>query len=141
MSAADVLGILSFSLHAIHKLYDAVQEIRNAPKEMEALLVEISRVRGLLMGAIETPMLTDDPGRNETLQNVLRLCPDLIEQARKLTEAASYLVEKSTKITNDGSRKVVKRKWPFYSSEAAKLAKDIRAWYLAVSAVYSIAMS
>lgn len=137
MSAADVIGILSSALHAAHKLYDIIQLVKNAPDDMDALQVEVRRVRSILIQSVQMP---EDVTRDErnVLGSVTGLRADLIQQARQWTEGANQFVEKATKAKEDGSREVNKWMWPLRAADAKKLADESRRFYQAVSAVYSI---
>ena len=137
MSAADTIGILGFALHAAHKLYDAIQLIRDAPEDMEALQIEVRRVRSILIQSIQMP---DNASRveREMAGSIYSLRADLIQQARQWMEGANRFVEKATKMKNDGSCKVDRLLWPLRAADAKKLTEESKRFYLAVSAVYSV---
>ena len=81
---ADVIGILSFALHAAHKVYDVVQTIKDAPDAVRALGKEASRVKGLL-----TVMLPQPNGEPSPLlrNDGNPLVKSLVEDAQELEAA------------------------------------------------------
>ena len=136
MSAADIIGILGFALHAAHKLYEYGQRWLAAPEELQALLVEVNRVQGLLQQMIHGSQC-EGMDANPVL-DVLRFHPDLIEQIRRLAEASNTFVDKMTKTFKDGSRHVQRTRWTLKASDAKDLTTKFQALYSAVSAIYAV---
>lgn len=120
---ADVIGILGFSLHAAHKIYDIVKSIKDAPDEIEALKTQTKRVEyfanfidGLQVG---------DQVLSEATTTQFRT---LATQAEKLTKSTDGLLKKAMSKTANGDAEVKRLnvKWPLYASHAKKLAEDFK---------------
>ena len=135
---ADVIGVLSFALHAAHKVYDIVQTIKDAPDAVRALGKEASRVKGLL-----TVMLSEPNGElSSFLRNIDHpLVETLVEDAKELGSTADTLLAKVTRQREDGTHKVKRYRWPFHAGEAEKLAAQFQAFYVSLTAVYAVATS
>ena len=135
---ADVIGILSFALHAAHKVYDVVQTIKDAPEAVRTLGKEASRVKGLL-----TVMLPEPSGEPSPLLRSVDnpLVKTLVEDAKELGSTAETLLAKVTRQREDGTHKVKRYRWPFHAGEGEKLSGQFQAFYLSLTAVYAVATS
>ena len=135
---ADVIGILSFALHAAHKVYDVVQTIKDAPEAVRTLGKEASRVKGLL-----TVMLPEPSGEPSPLLRSVDnpLVKTLVEDAKELGSAADTLMAKVTRQREDGTHQVRRYLWPFHAGEAEKLSGQFQAFYVSLTAVYAVATS
>ena len=107
---ADVIGILSFALHAAHKVYDIVQTLKDAPDAARALGKEASRVKGLL-----TVMLPQPNGEPSPLlrNDGNPLVKALVDDATELETAVEALFAKAVKRKEDGTHAVRKSRWNF----------------------------
>ena len=133
--ASDVIGILGFALHAAHKVYKIVQTIKGAPDEMKALQMEANRVRELLSELIDAVNASSKDQSSARTSSHFRA---LVDEARRLTEAANKFVDKATTTKADGSYEVKKIKWVRYSSEGKALAAEFKGFYLSLCAVFSV---
>ena len=111
MSAADVIGILGFALHAAHKIYDIVQDVREAPEKVRKLKEEASDISRLYeqLGI-----------RRDSVEGLI-LPPGLAERGEDLLKAGEEFVDKVTKLAGDGTRNVKTIKWMFKITRATKL--------------------
>lgn len=133
---ADAIGILGFALHAAHKIYDVVQTIKDGPDEIEALQTEAERVRGFLSDLIDGMRMDDtEQALQERASAQFRA---LVKEARKLTESANSLLDKSTARKEDGSYRVTKMMWPLYAGSAKKLAEEFKHFNLSLCAVLAM---
>ena len=136
---ADAIGILAFTLHAVHKIYGVVQSVKRAPEAVRTIAREASRVESLL-----TMMLSasGDTASSLTVSRAAHspLFKRLVEEAQTLATAVEVFLDKATKLNVDGIREP-KILWPLYSGRAKELAGQFRAFYLSLSAVYAIQTS
>ena len=137
---ADIIGILSFALHAAHKVYDVVQTLKDAPDAARALGKEASRVESLLAA-----MLPESES-NSQLSPILRsvdnpLVKSLVEDAQELEAAVKVLLAKVTRQKEDGTYEIRKSRWIFYAGEVEKLSAQFQAFYGSLTAVYAVATS
>ena len=135
---ADVIGILSFALHAAHKVYDVVQTLRDAPDAVRALGKEASRVKGLL-----TVMLPQPNGEPSPLlrNDDNPLVKGLAEDAKELETAVTVLLAKVTRQKEDGTHEIRKTRWIFYAGEVEKLSAQFQTFYGSLTAVYAVTTS
>ena len=135
---ADVIGILSFALHAAHKVYDIVQTIKDAPDAVRALGKEAARVKGLL-----TVMLPQPNGEPSPLlrNDGNPLVKSLVDDAQELETAVEALLAKAVRRKEDGTHAVRKSRWIFYTGEAEKLSAQFQAFYGSLTAVYAVVTS
>ena len=135
---ADVIGILSFALHAAHKVYDIVQTIKDAPDAVRALGKEASRVKGLL-----TVMLPQPNGEPSPLlrNDGNPLVKSLVEDAQELETAVEALLAKAVRRKEDGTHAVRKSRWVFYAGEAEKLSAQFQKFHGSLTAVYVVMTS
>ena len=135
---ADVIGILSFALHAAHKVYDAIQMIKDAPDTVRTLGRESSRVRGLL-----TLMLPRANGKSSQLLHGIDnpLVKVLVEDARKLVTMVDALFGKAMKQKGDGTHQVRKYRWLLHAGEAARLCSHFQTFHGSLTAVYALIIS
>ena len=136
----DVLSILGFTLHAAHKVCDAVQSIKDAPDAIKALEKEATRVRTLLAKMLP-------PSYHFSVSLLQRIGTDdpqlavLADDAKILTNAVDALLSRATTRREDGTHQVKKRYWLFYAGEANSLAEQFEAFYaslVAISAMYTL---
>ena len=134
----DVIGILSFTLHAAHRVYDVIQTIKDAPDSVRALGKETSRVKGLL-----TTMLPQPNGEPSPLLRDVDnpLVKTLVEDAKELGSTAETLLAKVTRQREDGTHTVKRYRWPFHAGDAEKLSGQFQAFYVSLTAVYAVATS
>ena len=135
---ADVIGILSFALHAAHKVYDVIQTIKDAPDAVRTLGKEASRVNGLL-----TAMLAESNAQSSSLLRHVDhpLVTTLVEDAKELGSTAETLLAKVTRQREDGTHEVKRYRWPFHAGEVEKLSGQFQACYVSLTAVYAVATS
>ena len=137
---ADVIGILSFALHAAHKVYDVVQTLKDAPEAARALGKEASRVESLLAAMLPEPESNSQP--SPVLRSVDNpLVKSLVEDAKELGSTADTLLAKVTRQREDGTHQVRRYLWPFHAGEAEKLSGQFQAFYVSLTAVYAVATS
>ena len=137
---ADVIGILSFALHAAHKVYDIVQAIKEAPDVVRALGKEASRVESLLVAMLSEPESNSEP--SPMLRSVDNpLVKSLAEDAKELETAVKVLLAKVTRQKEDGTYEIKKSRWIFYAGEVEKLSAQFRAFYGSLTAVYAMTTS
>ena len=137
---ADVIGILSFALHAAHKVYDVVQTLKDAPDAARALGKEASRVESLLMAMLPEPESIS--GRFPMLRSVdTPLVNSLVTDAKELETAVKALLAKVTRQKEDGTHEIRKACWIFYAGEVEKLSGQFQAFYVSLTAVYAVATS
>ena len=131
---ADVIGILGFTLHAAHKVYDVVKTCKEAPDTVQALGREASRVEGLLMmlqpSNGEIPSAFQDSGNP--------LVNTLVKDAEMLIAGVESFFVKTTKLSADSTREVRRVRWQFYAGRAKELSEKFRAFYDSLSAVYTV---
>ena len=129
---ADVIGILSFALHAAHKVYDVVQTIKDAPDAVRALGKEASRVKGLL-----TVMLPQPNGEPSPLlrNDGNPLVKSLVEDAQELEAAVEVLLAKVTRQKEDGTHEIRKARWILHAGEVEKLSTQFHVFYGSLTAV------
>ena len=134
----DVIGILTFALHAAHKIYDVVQIIKDAPDAVRTLGKDVSRVEGLL-----TLMLAGPNGQSSSLLHNIGnpLIETLVKDAKELGSATETLLAKVTRQREDGTHKVKKCRWAFHAGEAEKLSGQFQTFYVSLTAVYSVITS
>lgn len=132
---ADVIGILSFALHAAHKVYDVVKTIKDAPDEIEALKTQTKRVE--YFADFIDGLQAGDQVLSEATSTQFRT---LATQAEKLTKSTDALLKKVTTKTANGTGEVKKLnvKWPLYSSSAKKLADDFKQLNLELGSVLAV---
>ena len=139
---ADVIGILSFALHAAHKVYDVVQTLKDAPDAARTLGKEASRVKGLLAVMLPEPEPESNGEPSPTLRRVDNpLVKSLAEDAKKLETAVKVLLAKVTRQKEDGTYEIRKSRWIFYAGEVEKLSAQFQAFYGSLTAVYAVATS
>ena len=136
---ADLIGVLGFTLHTVHKICSVVQSIKRAPEAVQTLGKEASRVENLL-----TMMLSVQNG-SHTSPTVSRdtdqfLFTSLAEDAQTLTAAAGAFLDKATKLNADGVREPKTIRWPLYASRAKELAGRFETFYLSLAAVYAVSI-
>lgn len=132
----SALYTIVFIVEKTYKVYEALKTIRKAPGMIKLLQLEIVRVRGLLARIIET--IVDDQDTKGKREDVFKLQPDLIEQARLLTEAANKFLEKATRRMEDGTLEVRSGIWLLNVSEAKDFATKFAAFHSAVSSIYAV---
>ena len=134
---SDIVGVLSFALHASHKIYDVAQTIKHAPAAVQALSMEASRVSDLLTKMLSAP--GNPPAATLQSTNMDEpLVKGLLKDAEQLTAAVTTLLAKATTQNADGTYKVKKWLWPLHAGEASKLAGKFHAFYMSLTAVYAL---
>ena len=112
----DVIGILSFALHATHKVYDVIQTLKDAPNVVRALRREVSRVESLLTAMLPEP--ESNSGRFPMLRSVdTPLVNSLVTDAKELETAVEALLAKVTRQKEDGTHEIRKARWIFSARE------------------------
>ena len=137
MSASDVIGILSFALHAAHKIYSVAQSIRKASDEIERLKAEALRVQSLLNHVGIKTSAAEHRGEDISLEE-LSLQIELSGKAEELVASANKFIKKATLLTSDGTPRVNKIRWPFRASEAKHLAEDFQTFHRTLTDVCTI---
>lgn len=132
---ANALGILGFALHAAHRVYELIEQIRDAPDEARGLKTEASRVHALLN------RLHDDL-RNDRLFIEEELLGPLLEEAEQLAGATKKFLKKVTKESSStpGQVDVHKIKWLVFANHGKKLREQYKGFFLSIGAVYSVVM-
>lgn len=141
VSMADVLGILGFVLHAAHKVYTVIESIKDAPTDIQALHDDAFQVHGLLKKLLGSQ---DEGGES---------CPPragdvddpqidaLVKKAQAITAKVEVFISKTMAQKADGKRVIKKLKWPLYAGEAKALSEQFKAFYLSLTAAYTISTS
>lgn len=127
---ADPIGILSFALHAAHKIYELIEQIRDAPDEIRALKTEAARARTLLNRLhkdLEDYKLVDE-------EDLLR---PLLVEAQQLTDATTKFIKKVVKESSHAPDRVDvnKIKWILHAGSGKKLGEQFRQFYLSLNPV------
>ena len=134
---ADVIGILSFALHAAHKVYDIVQTIKDAPDAVRALGKEASRVESLLAVMLPIPESNSQP--SPMLRSVDNpLVKSLVEDAQELEAAVEVLLAKVTRQKEDGTLEIKKARWILCAGDVKKLSAHFQTFYGSLTAVYAV---
>lgn len=133
---ADAIGILGFALHAAHKVYDLIDQIRDAPNVIRVLKIEAWRVRALLT------RLRDDL-QNNRLPAEEELLRPLLEEAEQLTAATETFLKKVTKEASSMLEQsdVNKIRWLLYAKHGKKLSEQYRGFHLSHGSVYAVISS
>ena len=130
----DAIGILGFTLHAIHKVHDLVQVMKGAPDEIKSLEKEASRVEVML------PQLRDMDAMQNRGRGLARHNQSLdllYEDAKELKDETDVFVNKVTKKgVNTLETKIM---WVRYAGDGKKLADKFRSFYISLCAGYSVA--
>ncbi len=128
---ADPLGIITSTLHAAHKVYEIVKTIKDAPEEIQALQDQAHLLDSIL------------PGMSDFLQRAGESTSMslLAAKAGKLNASVERFLNKATKMSPRGERKVKKLKWWFNADEAKSLTGKLSVFYGALSASHSIESS
>ena len=138
---ADVLSILAFALHAAHKVYNIVEGIKGAPRDVQALRDDAFQVQEFL----QTLLDSRDDESEHGLQRVGSIrSPQvnaLLTKAETLTSMVDAFMKKTTTHRSGGTYTVKRFKWPLHSGEAKKLSKQFRAFYTSLTAVYTVSTS
>ena len=135
---ADIIGILSSAFHAVHKVYDVVKTIKEAPGAVRALRKEASRVKNLLAVILPTPNC-EPPLILQSDENPL--VKALAEDARELDIAVEAFIDKVTKLNTQGTREVKRIRWPLYARTAKEISEQLRAFHVTLSAVCAVSTS
>ena len=128
---ADVIGILGFALHAAHKLYDVVETIRDAPKEIKALQTQASLVRAFVPDIQQT---FEEDTHTHPPSNDLQL-RILLEQATQLHDEVDAFLGKVTMAKTDGSHEVKKIVYIFRASGGRELQKQFERFIALLTAI------
>lgn len=136
--AADALGILGFSLHAIHKAYDIFESIKDAPEDIQVLKSEAGRVKNFipqLLDALQDGMINPVAARSNTQLQ------ELLQDIQKLTDESDKFLCRVTKKRQDDAVAVKKIKWIFNAAECTDLTTRYKNFYLSLCTVYTIMTS
>ena len=111
---ADVVGILGFTLHAAHKIYNLMNTFRDAPDEYKSLQKEADRAHRYL------PRLADSP------RSIWTDAQSLAEEAEKLAQDTYDFLEKVARRNPDGTYRPKKRMFArsLWTGDAKRLAKS-----------------
>ena len=133
---ADVIGILSFALHAAHKIYDIIESIKDAPEVIQALRDDALQVHGFLKRFL------DDRGSRSRVEDAREpQVAALARKAERLVTSVDAFLSKATSQKRDGAHKVKRIKWPLYEGEARMLSEEFRAFYVSMTALYTLSAS
>ena len=127
MSAADVIGILSFALHAAHKVYDLYQMFKDAPDGLRTLhhearlLREAEPILRKLDADYEQNHATHGGSSDSTLHGHWKR---LFEDAEGLHQGTEALVKKVTRDGDIGTWQKVK--WVWYAKDGEELTMKFR---------------
>ena len=118
---ADVIGILSFALHAAHKVYNIIESIKDAPEVIQALRDDALQVHGFL------ERFLDEQASRSCLDHAAEpQVAALVRKAERLATAVTNFLDKATAQKSNGTHEVKRVKWPLYAGEARKLSEDFR---------------
>ena len=131
---ADVVGILGFALHAAHKIYDALETIKDAPDEIKTLQSQAALVRAFLPN-IQCAFEVDQHDR--ALFNDLQL-QVLLEHARKLRDGVDVFLAKVTRLKADGSYEIRKTTYLFRVSDGRQLQKQFKRFLILLTAINTV---
>ena len=138
---ADVLGILGFALHAAHKVYTIIESIKDAPNEIQALRDDAFQVYGFLEKVLSS---LDEGGRSNHLRAEIVEDPQidaLLKKAQAMTSVVNAFIKKTTTQKDDGTYAVKKLTWPLYAADAKKLSEEFKAFYVSLTAAYTVSTS
>ncbi|PSR72036.1 hypothetical protein PHLCEN_2v12102, partial [Hermanssonia centrifuga] len=102
------------ALHAVHRLYEVVRTIRDAPEEIQALQGQAQLLENILPRPSDVLQREDD-----SISIAL-----LVSKARNLTLSVDKFLDKAT-TTLQGKRKVKKLKWLFNADEAKEFVEGV----------------
>ncbi|PSR75442.1 hypothetical protein PHLCEN_2v9117 [Hermanssonia centrifuga] len=128
---ADPLGIITSTLHAAHKVYEIVKTIKDAPEEIQALQDQAHLLDSILPGISD---FLQRAGESTSMSL-------LAAKAGELNASVERFLNKATKMSPRGERKVKKLKWWFNADEAKSLTGKLSVFYGALSASHSIESS
>ena len=140
MSAADVIGILAFSLHAAHKVYDLYQTFKDAPEGLRALHHEARLLHEVepFLRQLDAEYKTHNDnhaGRSGDL-TLHGHWKRLYEDAEALDTDTEALVKK---VTKDGNIKTwQKMKWVWYAKDGEELTMKFKGFRESVSHTCSL---
>ena len=138
---ADVIGILGFALHAAHKVYTILESIKDAPSEIQALRDEAFQVHSFL----ETIQNSQDVGGRRVPLHVNDVQDSqieaLVKRAQHIEATFDKFISKVTTRKDNGTYEVKKLKWPLYAGEAKNLSEQFKAFYVSLTAVYTVSTS
>ena len=127
----DVIGTLSFALHAAHKVYNMLESIKDATGDVQTLRENALHVRGLLKIMLDSK----DSREAQNVQDIV-----LVQRAETVVAAVDEFIGKTTR-EEDGERVIKKLKWPLYAGEARKLSAQFHALYLSLTATSAVSTS
>ena len=132
----DPIGILGFAIHAAYRVYQLIENIREAPEEIGGLQKEVSRVRALLNGLREDLQ----NGRLSMEQDLLK---PLLDEAEQLTAATERFLKTVTKknLSDSGRADVDKIRWLLHPGYGKKIGEQYSRFYISHSSVYMVALS
>ena len=129
----DVIGALGFALHAAHKVYNIIESIKEASEVIQVLRDDARQVHGFLK------RLLDEQGNQFRVDHAQEPhVTALVRRAERLATFVDDFLGKATARKRDGAYEVKRIKWPLYASEARKLSEDFRAFYLSLTALYTV---
>ena len=140
VAMTDVIGVVGFALHAIHKVYSIVESIKDAPNEFKALHDDAQHLHSILQ--VLSRLLAEDKDilRQADVTHYPQL-DALVRRAAEIKTTVDKFIDKTTTRKDDGTCEVKKLRWPLYANEAKRLSKRFRDFDASLTAAYIVAIS
>ncbi len=118
-AASALIGIIAFGLHAIHKIVEIAEDIKDAPENVVALRDD----------AIELGCLFEQLSRSNVLDFVAiprgRTTQVLVERLKDALDKIQTFVEEVSEARQDGTLRVRKLKWFLSAGRCQNLRENL----------------
>ncbi|PSS01013.1 hypothetical protein PHLCEN_2v4088 [Hermanssonia centrifuga] len=133
--ASAIIGIVAFGLNAAHKVYEVIDNIKDAPTDVLALKHDAKQIASLLLQLQELHILDSA---------VVPLSVDIVV-LRKLFENAlgevELFIDKVAELRRDGEIRVRKLQWVLKGGRSKRLRESLRSLKTSIIAVLAASTS
>ena len=138
---ADVIGTLVSALQAAYKVYTVIQLIKDAPNDIQALCDDAFQVHGFLEKLLGSQGEGEQSGPLHVADIKDPQIAALAKKAQIISGTVEKFLSKTTTKQDNGTYVVKKLKWPLYAGDARTLSEQFKAFYVSLTAAYTVSTS
>ncbi|PSR81631.1 hypothetical protein PHLCEN_2v6313 [Hermanssonia centrifuga] len=127
--ASAIIGIVAFGLHAVHKVYEVVDSIKDAPADILALKHDAKQVGSLLLQLQQSGVLDSGVAPPSVdLAMLMKIFEDALSQVE-------LFIDKVAEDRRDGEIRVWKLQWFLKNGRCNKLRESLASLKISIIAI------
>ncbi len=133
--ASAIIGILAFGLHVVHKVYEIIEAIKDAPDDILALRQDATEI-----GCFLLHLQQSDVWDSAVIPQIIDSA-SLISRIKDDLDEIELFVDKVTEQRRDGKVRVRKIKWLLRNGRCEKLRGSLASFKSSIIAIVTASTS